>query len=365
MKARVRAVALLFAALPLSACTQGAILRGRVDGLSGIVAQAENNGAMRCAPRELALAKAHLEFASTDMSQGQLSQAEAHLAIAEPNAHAALTESPPEKCATRGFIEAKPGDRDGDGIPDNDDTCPDDPETYNAYDDNDGCPDDPDTDKDLIADSKDMCILEPEDKDGYLDDDGCPDGDNDADGISDVTDMCRDKPEDYDGWQDEDGCPDPDNDNDTVPDLEDICPNTPGQPGGDRPGCPKKNQFVIVTANEIRITQQIHFAFNKAIIQPDSFKILDAVNQVLKDNPKITLEIQGHTDNVGNPAYNLKLSQDRADAVRKYMVAHGTSAGRLVSKGYGMTQPLVPNTTEQNRALNRRVQFIRTESKSN
>ena len=345
-------------------CTQAPALRGRVAGLEDIVAHAEKNGAMRCAPRELALAKAHLRFASTDMSEGELSNAEAHLAIAEPNAHAALAESPAEKCAERGFIEPKPGDRDGDGFPDSDDNCPDDPETWNGFDENDGCPDDPDTDKDLIPDSKDSCILEPEDKDGYLDDDGCPDNDNDADGISDVTDRCRDKPEDYDGWQDEDGCPDPDNDSDTVPDLEDVCPNTPGPAGGDRSGCPKKNQLVIVTANEIRITKQIQFDFNKAVIKPGiSFTILDEINGILRENPKVTLEVQGHTDNVGNAAFNQKLSQDRADAVRKYLVAHGTDTKRLVSKGYGMTQPIVPNTTEQNRALNRRVQFIRTESK--
>jgi outer membrane protein OmpA-like peptidoglycan-associated protein len=344
-------------------CASGPVARGRVAGLERVVAQAEKNGAKKCAPRELALAKSYLEFAAVDLDQGEMSNAQAHLDLAEPNARAALAESPAAKCQEFA-VEAKPGDRDGDGIPDGDDACPDEPETYNGYDDNDGCPDDPDTDKDLVPDSKDACPLEPEDKDGYLDDDGCPDTDNDADGIADTADKCPDKPEDFDGWQDEDGCPDPDNDGDTVPDLEDMCPNTPGPTGGDRPGCPKKNQLVIVTANEIRITQQIRFEFNKAIIKgADSFKILDAVNQVLKDNPKISLEIQGHTDNVGNTGYNQKLSQDRADAVRKYLTSHGTAAARLTSKGYGATQPIVPNTTEVNRALNRRVQFIRTESK--
>ena len=82
---------------------------------------------------------------------------------------------------------------------------------------------------------------------------------------------------------------------------------------------------------------------------------------MLDDNPKISLEVQGHTDNVGGDGYNMNLSQARADSVRMYLVAHGIAAPRLVSKGYGFHQPLVPNTTDANRALNRRVQFIRTE----
>jgi outer membrane protein OmpA-like peptidoglycan-associated protein len=340
-------------------CTQAPVMRGRIDGLEGVVRKAEEAGAVRCAPRELALAKSHLHFAATDLDQGELSNASHHLDIAEPNAHAALALSPAEKCAVEN--RGREGDRDGDGIPDSMDQCPDIPEVYNGYEDLDGCPDDPDTDKDGIPDSKDACMLEPEDKDGYLDEDGCPDLDNDADGIPDVKDKCPNDPEDPDGFQDEDGCPDPDNDNDTVADIYDECPNTPGQPGGAHPGCPN---LVIVTAKEIRITQQIQFDFNKSTIKPVSFPILDAVRDVLVANPKITIEVQGHTDNVGQPQYNMTLSQQRAAAVKNYLVAHGIDQARLVSKGYGLTQPLVPNTTEANRALNRRVQFIRTESQS-
>ncbi|MGO8998216.1 MAG: OmpA family protein [Polyangiaceae bacterium] len=350
------------AAFVLAGCSQGPVLRGRVKGLESVVAQAEKNGAVKCAPRELALARSHLEFASVDLSQGQMSNALGHLAIAEPNAQAALAESPADKCSERGFVEI-PGDRDGDGFPDSDDSCPDEPETWNGFDDNDGCPDDPDTDNDRVTDSHDSCIIEPEDRDGYLDDDGCPDLDNDSDGIPDAVDKCPNQAEDMDGWQDEDGCPDPDNDSDTVLDLDDFCPNTPGPPGGDRPGCPKKNQLVVVTANEIRITQQIHFAFNKATILKDSWPILDAVAQVLRENPAMRIEIQGHTDNVGNGDYNLKLSQSRADAVKKYLTSHGIPGDRLTGKGFGATQPIVPNSTDANRALNRRVQFIRTESR--
>jgi OOP family OmpA-OmpF porin len=349
------AVACAVVLLVSSSCTTGPVLRGRIAGLEGVVQKAEENGAIRCAPRELALAKSHLRFAATDLDQGLASDAEGHLAIAEPNAHAALALSPLEKCTSLSRV----GDRDGDGIPDGQDKCPDIRENYNGFEDLDGCPDDPDTDGDGVPDSRDACLLEPEDKDGYLDDDGCPDLDNDADGIPDAKDKCPNQAEDFDGFEDADGCPDPDNDKDTVVDVDDECPNTPGQPGGVHPGCPS---LIIVTAKEIRITQQIQFDFNKSTIKPVSFPILDAVRDVLVANPKIQIQVQGHTDNVGLASYNLTLSGQRADAVRGYLVAHGIEAPRLVSKGFGMNQPLVPNNTEGNRALNRRVQFIRTES---
>ena len=135
----------------------------------------------------------------------------------------------------------------------------------------------------------------------------------------------------------------------------------PGVPGGDKPGCPKKPSLVIVTEKEIKITQQIHFEFDKDKIRPESFPILDAVADVLRQNPKIKIEIQGNTDNKGAVEYNRKLSDRRAASVKKYLVQKGIDTNRLTSKGYGMEVPIVPNTTDQNRALNRRVQFVRTE----
>lgn len=361
----IRRVVLLLASATLFSCAGPAQQAGRLTGLDQTIEQAKANGALRCAPRELAMAESHAKFARIELEQGFVSRADEHLAIAIPNAHAALENSPPEKCSDRPVVVAKakpkPGDRDGDGLKDPEDKCPDVPETYNGYMDDDGCPDDPDTDGDGLADSKDSCPNLAEDKDGYLDDDGCPDPDNDADGILDKADKCPDQPEDPDGFEDTDGCPEPDNDKDGVVDLDDACPIDPGPQ--DNKGCPKKPALVVVTTSQIKITQQIHFEFDKAKIKPDSFGILNAVAQVLKDNPDITLEIQGHTDNKGKPAYNQKLSEDRAASVRTYLIQQGISPGRLTSKGYGQDIPIDSNATEAGRAKNRRVEFVRTDAK--
>jgi outer membrane protein OmpA-like peptidoglycan-associated protein len=371
--------ALVLATLGQSSCAQVSAMRGDIEGLRNVAKQAESNGAIRCAPRELAMAKSHLTFAETELDQGFVFKAKAHLDVARANANAAYDLSPPQKCAERGFIEDEPppkpkpppapGDCDSDGILDpQDQKCPCDAETWNGFQDEDGCPDDPDTDGDGLPNSKDSCVLVPEDKDGYLDADGCPELDNDLDGIPDDADKdpttgasCANDPEDPDGYEDADGCPEPDNDKDTVADLDDQCPMEPGVVGGDKPGCPKKPSNVIVTEKEIKIMQQVHFEFNKDKIRPESFPILDEVASVLKDNPKIRIEIQGHTDNKGSAKLNKDLSERRAASVLKYLVSKGIDSNRLTSKGYGMEKPVVPNTTDQNRALNRRVQFVRTE----
>jgi outer membrane protein OmpA-like peptidoglycan-associated protein len=130
-------------------------------------------------------------------------------------------------------------DNDGDGIPDAKDKCRDAAEDFDGFQDEDGCPD-LDDDKDGVPDVDDKCRNEPEDKDGFEDEDGCPDPDNDHDGIPDVKDKCPNGAEDFDGFRDEDGCPDPDNDVDGIPDAQDLCPNEPEDKDGfqDADGCP-------------------------------------------------------------------------------------------------------------------------------
>jgi outer membrane protein OmpA-like peptidoglycan-associated protein len=350
----LRSLLLGYSTAALFACSNAAQLHGTLAGLKHVAAEAKRNGAERCAPRELAMAESHLHFAEIELAQGVPSAAEKHLLVAEPNARAALLLSPPDICILK-------EDRDGDGLEDSVDQCPDVPENYNGVDDNDGCPEDPDTDGDKIPDSADNCVLEPEDFDQYLDEDGCPELDNDADTLVDSKDKCPLEPEDPDGFEDDDGCPDVDNDQDKVLDGEDQCPNEPGPADGERKGCPDKAPLAVVTDCEVKITEQIHFEYNKAVIVPDSFPILNAVVEILQNNQKIKLEIQGHTDNRGTAAYNKKLSDRRAASVLNYLIEHGTDRSRLVSAGYGFERPIVPNDTDSHRALNRRVQFVRTE----
>jgi len=347
-------LALVAVPLAVLGCTQSSRLRGQIAGLEKILEQAEHNGALRCAPRELAIARSQLKFAAIELDQGFASKVEAHLAKAEPNARAAEQLSPPASCTPA-------GDADGDGYADPLDQCPTKPENYNGYRDEDGCPDDPDSDGDGIADTLDQCELNPEDKDSYLDDDGCPEPDNDLDGFLDAADKCPNEPEDPDGYEDDDGCPDPDNDKDAVPDVTDQCPNEIGSTTQEPLGCPG-NRLAVVTDCEVKITQQLHFETNKDKIRPESYPVLDAVADVLGKNPKITLEVQGHTDNKGAAAYNKDLSNRRAQSVMKYLIAHGVSDARLTAMGYGLERPLVDNASASNRALNRRVQFVRSES---
>ncbi len=132
-------------------------------------------------------------------------------------------------------------DRDGDGIPDRRDQCPDEPEDIDGFEDEDGCRD-PDNDQDGVPDHMDYAPMDPEDFDGFMDEDGVPDPDNDNDGILDHDDECPDEAEDFDGDRDEDGCPEEfrDRDGDGIGDDEDLCPDSPEDPDGfqDGDGCP-------------------------------------------------------------------------------------------------------------------------------
>jgi len=219
-----------------------------------------------------------------------------------------------------------------------------------------------DRDQDGILDTNDAC---PDVK-GIADEDpkknGCPPPepvDTDGDGIFDPDDACVS----VKGVRDEDpkknGCPPPkDSDGDGIFDPEDACPAEKGPPDDDRTknGCPKS---VRVVANEIVILEQVQFDTGKATIKPASSELLDEVAQVLTQHPEMTkVEVQGHTDNRGSAALNKKLSQARADAVRKALIQRGVTGERLVTRGYGPDKPIDENSTDEGRQRNRRVQFV-------
>ncbi|MFT3692991.1 MAG: OmpA family protein [Kofleriaceae bacterium] len=328
----------------------GSQLRSQTTDTDGLIATARDHGAQKCAPVELAMAETNNDYAQHALDEGNYFEARRTADVASINAQEAINKSPKDKCV--GY-----GDRDGDGIKDNVDKCPDEPEDKDGFEDEDGCPD-LDNDKDGIPDATDKCPNEPEDKDGFEDEDGCPDLDNDNDGLSDKVDQCPNDPEDKDGFEDDDGCPDPDNDKDGFLDKDDKCPN---EAGSAPDGCPKKYNLVVVTEKKIELKQTVFFDFNKATIKSVSFALLNDVAQAMADNPKIKVEIQGHTDSVGNDNFNLKLSQQRAESVRTYLIKRGIDSGRMVPKGYGENVPIADNRTDAGRSQNRRVEFVITE----
>lgn len=225
-------------------------------------------------------------------------------------------------------------DRDADGVADNDDNCPDVKGLATFK----GCPD---SDGDGIEDSKDMC---PYNK-GTEATNGCPDTDND--GIHDGIDKCPKVA----GSTAHSGCPD--SDNDGVYDDLDKCVGIPGVASNQ--GCPELKKEVKQLFQ--KALQGIVFETGKAIIKPVSFPILDAIAKVMKDNTTYRLLIGGHTDNVGEDAMNMTLSQDRATAVANYLIIHGTDPLRITATGYGESVPVDTNDSEKGRARNRRVEF--------
>jgi OOP family OmpA-OmpF porin len=277
-----------------------------------------------------------------------------------------------------------PNDRDGDGIIDEKDACPETKGVPSADAEKNGCP--PDKDGDGIIDAEDACP----DVEGVRDPDpklnGCP-RDKDGDGILDKEDACptvkgvrttdpetNGCPPDKDGdgvYDKDDACPDvvgvptddpktngcpPDKDGDGILDSVDACPEEkgPADPDPKKNGCPT----VHVTDKEIVILEQVQFDTGKATIKAVSDPLLDKVAAVFTEHTEIArVEVQGHTDNRGAAKMNRTLSQKRADAVAKALVQRGITKERLISKGYGPDQPIAENTTDEGRQQNRRVQF--------
>jgi OOP family OmpA-OmpF porin len=118
-----------------------------------------------------------------------------------------------------------------------------------------------------------------------------------------------------------------------------------------------RKQLVVIVKNKLVIKQQVHFATNKAVILRDSFALLDQVADAIKSNSLKKVLVEGHTDNQGAKDLNLKLSTDRANAVRSYLLKKGIAADMLEAKGFGDSRPIAPNMTAKGREANRRVEF--------
>jgi outer membrane protein OmpA-like peptidoglycan-associated protein len=248
---------------------------------------------------------------------------------------------------------APPRDSDGDGIVDDEDECELVAEDRDGFEDDDGCPD-VDDDRDGITDDVDRCKTTPEDTDGFEDEDGCPEADNDHDGVADEEDHCPEEPEDLDGFRDDDGCPELDNDGDGIPDADDPCPLEAGPP--EAMGCPLAS--LDTATGQITIRERVEFATGKATLLPTSEPVLSAVAATFTAHPELQrVRVEGHTDDVGRDARNMKLSARRAQAVVLWLKSHGVPAAQLEAYGCGETLPRVKNESDETRKENRRVEF--------
>lgn len=294
-------------------------------------------------------------------------------------------------------------DRDGDGIIDTQDACPDIPGIAKLN----GCPD---KDGDGITDKDDDCPDVP----GLLKFKGCPD--KDEDGVMDKIDLCPEKP----GPPSNEGCPETKlfridnagatvqisiqakdgsftyeslpNDSICIFRLEGEEEKTIGvndarvivngsskrairsqADGFFRFDIPKPiatglkslvvdDVVVLLTKEEQVVVKKafdnLEFETSKNIINPTSDIALNELAGLLMKHPKWKIKISGHTDNVGKPAVNMTLSKKRSEAVKKYLMDKGVTAERIVIDFYGQTRPIAPNTTEEGRSKNRRVEML-------
>jgi outer membrane protein OmpA-like peptidoglycan-associated protein len=226
-------------------------------------------------------------------------------------------------------------DNDKDGIQNSEDACPDEAGTKELN----GCPD---NDADGIINSEDAC---PEDK-GTKMMNGCPDAD--GDGVADKDDKCPTVA----GAKDNAGCPWPDTDGDGVADKDDKCPTVAGTVANN--GCPEVSDDTMKKLNDYGKT--ILFNSGKASFQKQTIPVLQAMTAILKEYPTAKFSLEGHTDSTGADALNQKLSEERAAAVKNFLVENGIDASRLSSKGFGESMPVDSNKTAKGKANNRRVE---------
>lgn len=252
-------------------------------------------------------------------------------------------------------------DKDKDGIKDKDDKCPDIPglEKFN------GCPD---TDADGIPDMEDACPKVA----GLAQFQGCPD--TDGDGIPDKTDACPT----IAGLKEFQGCPDKDGDG--IPDKDDLCPDVKGLAA--LKGCPDTDEDGIADKDDKCPNEKgpasnngcpvpppppppapefagliVYYSTAKNEVPADYKARLDELAKFINEHPNMSFMINGHTDNVGSDAFNMKLSDQRAKNIQKYLIGKGAAANRMEVKAYGESTPAATNDTDEGKSKNRRVEI--------
>ncbi len=230
-------------------------------------------------------------------------------------------------------------DTDNDTVLDKDDKCP----TIAGPVQNNGCPYE-DTDKDGTLDKDDKCINEA----GPAENNGCPYLDTDKDGTLDKDDKCPT----VTGEKDNSGCPWLDTDEDGTLDKDDKCPAVKGTIANN--GCPEITEAVMKKLNDYAKT--ILFNSAKSTFQQQTYPILQSITAILKEYPSSNFSLEGHTDSDGATAANQTLSENRAAAVKNYLIENGISSSRLVSVGFGESKPIATNKTKAGKAQNRRVE---------
>ena len=227
-------------------------------------------------------------------------------------------------------------DTDGDGFIDSEDNCPDVPGEFQ------GCPD---TDGDGLPDDKDACPTIA----GPKENNGCPWPDTDGDGVLDKDDNCVDVP----GPVENNGCPWPDRDGDTVADKDDHCPDVFGSV--DNNGCVNIPKSIKDALNAFAST--INFDRDKAVLKNQIPDVLKLIKDIILDYPNNSFVVEGHTDYTGSEAVNQKLSEERAEIVKAYLVEHGVDGSLISTVGIGESRPIAPGKSKEANKANRRVEI--------
>lgn len=294
------------------ACAGSAVSTQRVERLYSSIDLVTRAGAYACAPRELALARAHYDFAQIEISQGNLGRARDHLVEAEENAGAAQILTPDRGCAMpAAAAESMPS------VP---------PAAASAS----------------AAPSS-------------ADPGACSDATSEADGCRPgAASLTPKRPAD-----------------ETHTDAVSSAVDTSAVQSGTAPSCSdaaadgtcptRLYPNVTITEHALELSVPIAFSGESDELRPTSHALLDVVAQLLIEQPSMRLEIAGHTDGRGDAVRNLSLSQQQADSVRRYLIERGVAGSRLTAQGYGETRPIESNSTSRGRAINRRIELIRSD----